>query len=77
MLVESHNTSVKETNLIETIKIISLENGTLKGQIDELREIREIREIQLQHTDNGTQVRFLLSSETSINIISIKSFKVS
>ena len=74
MLVESHNTSVKETNLIETIKIISLENGTLKGQIDELREIREI---QLQHTDNGTQVRFLLSSETSINIISIKSFKVS
>ena len=37
MLIESQNKAAKETSLIETINIISKENGTLKEQIEALK----------------------------------------
>ena len=37
MLIESQNKTAKETSLIETINIISQENGTLKEQIEALK----------------------------------------
>ena len=37
MLIEQQNKATKETSLIETINIISKENGTLKEQIEALK----------------------------------------
>ena len=37
MLIETQNKTAKETSLIETINIISKENGTLKEQIEALK----------------------------------------
>ena len=37
MLIEQQNKAAKETSLIETINIISKENGTLKEQIEALK----------------------------------------
>ena len=37
MLIEQQNKAAKETSLIETINIISKENGTLKEQIEALQ----------------------------------------
>ena len=38
MLLEAQKSATKETSLIETIKIISKDNGVLKEQIDTLKQ---------------------------------------
>ena len=57
MLIESQNKTAKETSLIETINIISQENGTLKEQIEalkseQLNEIEKVSVTNSQHTLN-------------------------
>ena len=64
MLIESQNKTAKETSLIETINIISQENGTLKEQIEALKgeQLNKIDKVSDSHKPTQTIILFSASS---------------